>query len=146
MMLSNYLDDRKVLLASKERSYRELLRKMLERSTEKNVEAIQKMILERENIMPTILGKGIYLPRAVLREKNKSEVIIAISPTGLKFDDYGSVPASIIMLFLFAGRDDHPTILAQALRLLTDDNLRSELFLSEKPKDVIKAIRKWEEE
>jgi len=146
MMLSTYLDDRKVLLAVEERSYRELLRRMLEKSTEEDAEAIIEQILGRENIMPTILGKGIFLPRVVLREKNKSEVIIAISPTGLKFDDYGSVPASIIMLFLFAGRDDHPTILAQALRLLTDDNLRSELFLSEKPKDVIKAIRKWEEE
>jgi len=146
MMLSAYLDERKVLLDVEERSYRELLKKMLDRSTEKEAEPIIEMILEREKIMPTILGRGIFLPRVVLREKKKSEVIIAISPTGLKFDDYGAVPASIVMLFLFAEHDDHPAILAQTLRLLTDDSLRSDLFLSKKPKDIIKAIRKWEEE
>jgi len=146
MMLSVYLDERKVLLNVEERSYRGLLKKMLERSVEQDAEPIIEMILEREKIMPTILGKGIFLPRVVLKEKNKSEVIIAISPTGITFEDYGAVPASIVMLFLFAQQDDHPAILAQSLRLLTDDSLRSDLLTSKKPKDIIKAIRKWEEE
>ena len=146
MMLSSYLDEQRVLLDVEERSYGELLKKMLGKSIEKDAEQIIEMILRREKIMPTILGKGIFLPRVVLRNKKKSEVIIAISPTGLKFDDYGAVPAGIVMLFLFAEQDDHPAILAQTLRLLTDDSLRSDLFLGKKPKDIIKAIRKWEEE
>ena len=145
-MLSAYLDERKVLLNVEERTFRGLLEKMLQRSIEKDVESIITRILEREKIMPTILGKGIFLPRVILKGKDRSEVIIVVSPAGIAFEDYGATPASIVMLFLFAAQDDHPAILAQSLRLLTDDSLRADLLLGKKPKDVIKAIRKWEEE
>lgn len=145
-MLADYIDERKVLLNVDERSYQGTLLKMLEKSVEKDGAVIAQKILEREKIMPTALGKGIFLPRVVLMEKPKSEVIIAVNSKGLAFDDYGTATASIIMLFLFSENDNYAAVLAQSLRLLTDDSLRSDLIRSKKPKDVIKAIREWEKE
>ncbi|MGB7055874.1 MAG: PTS sugar transporter subunit IIA [bacterium] len=145
-MLADYIDERKVLLNVDERSYQGTLLKMLEKSAEKDGAVIVQKILEREKVMPTALGKGIFLPRVVLMEKPKSEVIIAVNSKGLAFDDYGTATASIIMLFLFSENDNYAAVLAQSLRLLTDDSLRSDLIRSKKPKDVIKAIREWEKE
>ena len=145
-MLADYVDEHKVLLNVDERSYRGMLLKLLEKSVEKDSAVIVDKILKREKVMPTALGKGIFLPRVVLKEKPKSEVVIAVNPKGLTFEDYGTATASIIMLFLFSENDDYAAVLAQSLRLLTDDCLRRDLIKSKKPNDVIKAIREWEEE
>jgi mannitol/fructose-specific phosphotransferase system IIA component (Ntr-type) len=145
-MLRDYVEERKVLLNVDAKTYEGTLMKMLDKSVEKEAESIVQKILQREKIMPTALGKGIFLPRVVLKAKPKSEVIIAVNSHGLSFEDYGMVTASIIMLFLFSENDNYAALLAQSLRLLTDDSLRSDLIKCRKPKDVIKAIREWEEE
>ena len=145
-MLANHIDERKVLLDVDETSYKSMLLKMLEKSNEDDKSVIVEQILEREKLMPTALGKGIFLPRVILKEKPKTEVIIAVNSKGLCFEDYGPLTANVIMLFLCSENDDYAAILAQSLRLLTDDTLRSDLIKSKKPKDVIKAIREWEQE
>ena len=145
-MLADYIAEQKVLLNMDETSYKGVLLSMLDVSTEDDCAGIVEKILDREKIMPTALGKGLFLPRVILKEKPKSEVIIAVNSKGLTFEDYGAQTASIIMLFLFSEHDDHAALLAQSLRLLTDDCLRTDLLKSKKPKDVIKAIREWEEE
>ncbi len=145
-MLADYLNEEKIILNFEEHSYRGTLERMLQKSGEKDPAAIIDKILEREKIMPTALGKGIFLPRVVLKEKSASEVIIAVNAKGLCFDDYGAVTANIIVLFLFSDKTDYAAVLAQSLRLLTDDSLRSDLLQSKKPKDVIKAISDWEQE
>jgi mannitol/fructose-specific phosphotransferase system IIA component (Ntr-type) len=146
MMLADYLDERKIMLNVEERSFRATLLKMLEKSTEKDVDAIVDKILEREKIMPTALGRGIFLPRVLLQNKSRSEIIIAVNAKGQCYDDYGSITANIVMLFLFSRNSDYATVLAQSLRLLNDDSLCSELLKSKKPKDIMKAIQDWEQE
>jgi mannitol/fructose-specific phosphotransferase system IIA component (Ntr-type) len=145
-MLTDYIAEAKVLLNVEETSYKGVLLSMLNKSAETDGTGIVERVLERERIMPTALGKGLFLPRVILKEKARSEVIIAVNPKGLTFDDYGAQIANIIMLFLFSEHDDHAALLAQSLRMLTDDCLRTDLLKSKKPKDVIKAIREWEEE
>ena len=146
MMLSDYLDKERILLNVSATGFRDMLLRMLETSTEQDKLLVVDKILEREKIMPTALGKGIFLPRVIIKEKSRSEVIIATNPSGLSFEDYASVPAYIIMLFLFSEDEDHAGILAQSLRLLNDDTLRSDILESIAPTDVIKAIAEWEED
>jgi mannitol/fructose-specific phosphotransferase system IIA component (Ntr-type) len=145
-MLADYLDKDRILLNVTAKKYRDMLLHMLETSGEQDKLCVVDNILEREKIMPTAIGKGIFLPRAVLKEKSKSEVIIATNPSGLSFEDYGPMQAYIIVLFLFSENDDSAAILAQTLRLLSDDTLRSDILESVAPIDVIKAISEWEEE
>ena len=145
-MLAEFLEPEKILLNFEEHNYHEALRKMLSRSAEKNVDQVLDRILSRDKVMPTALGKGIFLPRAIIDEKPRSEVIMAINHGGLVFEDYGALVANIITLFLFSKSDDHAAILAQSLRLLNDDGLRKTLFDCRKPDAVIKAITEWEKQ
>ncbi|MCK4940861.1 PTS sugar transporter subunit IIA [candidate division WOR-3 bacterium] len=145
-MLADYLGEGNILLNFDERSYRQALLKMLSKSVERNNLQIVDKILERENIMSTAMGKGVFLPRVIVTDKSKSEVIIAVNPNGLSFEDYGTSTANIIMLFLFSKNNDYAAILAQSLRMLNDDSLRADLLESRNAGDVIKAIREWEEE
>lgn len=145
-MLADFIAEDKVLLHVDEGSYRGILLRMLDKGGRKDGASIVEKILEREKIMPTALGKGLFLPRVTLKEMPRSKVVIAVNPKGLTFEDYGNQTASIIMLFLLSENDDYAALLAQSLRLLTDDCLRMDLLKSKKPRDVIKAIREWEEE
>ena len=145
-MLADYLDKHKILLNVTAKNYRDMLLHMLETSAEKDKLCVVDKIMEREKIMSTAIGKGIFLPRAVLKAKSRTEVIIATNPSGLSFEDYGPARACIIVLFLFAENDDPAAVLAQTLRLLNDDTLRSDILECITPSDVIKAISEWEEE
>lgn len=145
-MLADFIAENKVLLNVDEKSYRGILLRMLEKSTVDDGASVVEKVLEREKVMPTALGKGLFLPRVMLKDQSRTEVIIAVNSRGLTFEDYGAQTASIIMLFLLSEQDDYAAILAQSLRLLTDDCLRADLLKSKKPKDIIKAIREWEEE
>jgi mannitol/fructose-specific phosphotransferase system IIA component (Ntr-type) len=143
-MLAEYLEPKKILIDFNEHSYRVALQKMIGLSAEKNVDDILDSILNRDKVMPTAMGKGIFLPRAIIDDKPKSEVIMAINHGGITLEDYGTSVANIIMVFLFSKNDDHAAILAQSLRLLTDDSLRAALFDCRNPDEVIKAITDWE--
>lgn len=145
-MIAEYLDPKRISLDVEASSYREMLSKMLLTSFLPSVDAIVDRILERERIMPTALGKGIFLPRVVLEGRKRTEVFVTISHTGLVFDDYSGLVANVIMLFVFSEKDDHAALLAQGLRLLNDDVLRSDLLHCKKPAEVIKTINDWEKE
>lgn len=143
-MLAAYLRPDQILFNEAGQSYRDMLQKMIARSAEQDPGAIVDGILAREKIMPTALGKGIYLPRIIIDGKAGSEVIVAINRQGLRFEDYGPNVANIIVLFIFSGNDDHAAILAQSLRLLNDDNLRTTLLKCTTGTGIIKAISEWE--
>jgi mannitol/fructose-specific phosphotransferase system IIA component (Ntr-type) len=145
-MLSEYLKSATILLNAEANDYRELLSMMLDSSSIGDISGAVDKILEREKIMPTALGKGIFLPRVVLDNMKRTEIFIALNHSGLVFDDYGSAVANVIMLFLFSKNDDHVALLAQSLRLLNDDALRSDLLHCKKAADVISTIDDWEKE
>lgn len=144
-LLADYLEEGKILIGFEEHSYRELLSKMLACSTEHDTSVLLDRIFEREKVMTTALGKGMYLPRVIIKDKPKSEIIIAINPQGVCFDDYAGLPAKIVVLYLFAASDDRANMIARSLRMFNDDSLLADLAASKKPKEVISLIRKWEE-
>ena len=145
-MLSGYLKSSMILPNIEGNSYRELLSTILAKSSATDIPGTVDQIFEREKIMPTAMGKGIFLPRVTIDDLRKTEILIALNHNGLVFDDYGSAVANVIMLFLFSENDDHAALLAQSLRLLNDDSLRSDLLHCRKADDVIKTIHDWEKE
>ncbi|MGD8979604.1 MAG: PTS sugar transporter subunit IIA, partial [candidate division WOR-3 bacterium] len=78
-MLTDYIAEDKVLLNVDDTSYKGVLLGMLDKSAETDGAGIVEKIFEREKVMPTALGKGLFLPRVILREKPRSEVIIAVN-------------------------------------------------------------------
>lgn len=143
-MLGQYLERKKVLLNFTADTLEKGLMKMLEMSDERDRMALVKHVLDREDLMPTSLGKGVALPRIHVRDKDRSEIILALSPAGLPFRSFDQQQTRIIALFLFSANDDAASLLAQSLRLFNDDSLRTELLKCATEEEVIATVKKWE--
>lgn len=145
-MLSELLDENKILIHLSAQSLPDAIRIMLEKSDEKEHETIMQAIMDRESLMSTAIGKGVALPRTIIPGKKQSEIIIGMNPEGIAAQCFDLTPTRIIVLYLLSSNDDHATILAESLRLLNDDTLRVELQKVKRGHDFIATIRKWEEE
>jgi len=143
-MLSEYLAKEKILLNLKATDLKEALTQMLRMSTEKKHSVIIDSIMERESLMSTALGKGVALPRIIIEDKAKTEIIVALSPLGISMKSLDLLPVKIIFLYLFSEKDGYPAILAQSLRLLSEESLRAALLNSNTTDDIITIIKKWE--
>jgi len=144
-MLGEYLKKSKVLMNVTAESIEKSLMKMLRVSDEKDHVRLVEKIIERETLMPTSLGKDIALPRVHVENKEKTEIILALSPDGLPFRSFDQQQVKIVVLFLFSDNDDAPSLLAQSLRLFNDDSLRAELVKCATEEEVIATVNKWEE-
>ncbi len=145
-MLTEYLDKEKILLNLRTSELRETLQEMLRVSSEKKHSQIIDSIMKRESLMATALGKGVALPRMIIGDKAKTEIIVALSPQGISLRSLDLLPVKIIFLYLFSKNDEYPAILAQSLRLLSEESLRIALLNSKTAEDVIAIVKKWEEE
>ncbi|MGB3341949.1 MAG: PTS sugar transporter subunit IIA [bacterium] len=144
-MLAEYLNKNKILFDISAANYQQAIESLLQFS-EADTSHVIEQIMERESIMSTALGKGVALPRIVLDNQRKTEVIMGIVQKGLKFKSFDLVPIKIIILHLFAKNDDHTAILAHTLRLMNDDNLKNEIINCRNAENVIDVIKEWEEE
>lgn len=144
-MVAEYLAKDRILFDLDAVDYKQAMEQMLHVSEAETSEAIER-IMEREATMSTVLGNGVALPRVILENKAKTEVIMAIIPKGAKFESLDLLPIKIIILHLFSKQDDHAAILAQTLRLMNDDNLKNEIINCRTGNDVIEVIREWEED
>lgn len=144
-MVAEYLAKDRILFDLDAVDYKQAMEQMLHVSEAGTSEAIER-IMEREAIMSTALGNGVALPRVILENKAKTEVIMAIIPKGAKFGSLDLLPIKIIILHLFSKQDDHAAIMAQTLRLMNDDNLKNEIINCRTGNDVIEVIREWEED
>ncbi len=144
-MLTEYLEPQRMLLNLKAPNYQDALEKMLTLSERENHTQIINSIMDRETLMTTALGKGIALPRVILQDDINTEIIIAISAEGINLDSFDHLPVRIIFLHLFSEKDNYPSLLAQSLRLLNDDNLRLELLKTKTAEKVVDSIKIWEQ-
>lgn len=145
MVVTEYLAKNRILFELDAVDYKQAVEQMLHVSEVETSEAIER-IMEREATMSTVLGNGVALPRVILENKAKTEVIMAIIPKGAKFESLDLLPIKIIILHLFSKQDNHAAILAQTLRLMNDDNLKNEIINCRTGNDVIEVIREWEED
>jgi len=145
-MLSEYLAKERILLNLRTADLEEALTQMLRVSTEKKHSQIIDSIMKRESLMSTVLGKGVALPRTIIEDKAKTEIVIALSPQGISLKSFDLLPVKIIFLYLFSVKDEYPAILAQSLRLLSEESLRVALLNSHTADDIMTIIKKWEEE
>ncbi len=145
-MLTEFLDKEKILLNLRSRDLKEALKEMLRKSSERRHSQIIDSLMKRESLMSTALGKGVALPRMIIEGKDKTEIIIALFPQGVSLRSLDLLPVKIIFLYLFSQNDEYPAILAQSLRLLSEESLRIALLNSKTAEDVIAIVKKWEEE
>ena len=145
-MLTDHIEQHKILLNLEANDFKETLHKMVAVSERKNGPQLVDQILKREELMPTILGKGIALPRAILDDAVKTEIIVAVSPQGINAPSFDHLPVRIVILFLFSKRDKYASILAQGMKLVNDENVRADLLQAKNEDRVTEIVRLWETE
>ena len=112
------------------------------------VEAMVKVLLERERLGSTGVGNGIGIPHGKMKELNSLYLGFGISRQGVDFESIDGKPTHIF--FLLAVPADsaglHLTMLAQISRLLRDEGFRKRLMTTDTPQEVIQAIGEVEQE
>lgn len=148
-MILECIDEEKILLAPKEPDYRRLIERMLKNSA--LIDAADKgpvceRILERDQRMPTALGKGIAVPRYISDRIGRNEIIVAVDPAGLPVISSGQKPVKILFLLLLSANTAYADVLAQCLRLLNDDAVKEELLQAKDAPAIFRIIQRWEQD
>jgi len=109
-MILEYLSENRVIIDYQAVDYQHLLEQMVMHSTmsykKLNNRSLVDLVLERDSLMPTALGKGVALPRVIDDEIKPSEIIIAINPKGMTIDSMDRKPVKIVFLFLLSTKDN----------------------------------------
>lgn len=149
-MIVECLSEDRVIINESAEDYPRLLAAMAARSRLGNDgwdgKKTGELIIERDRLAPTALGKGVAIPRLSSDRIKASEIIICINEQGLPVAAIDHKPVKIVFLLLLARNRDHDAILAQTMRLLSDDSLRHELLQAGKSGDVIRILQRWEQE
>lgn len=122
---------------------RELLYQIRDDLTEYSAEDLLTAVLERENKMPTGVGKGVALPHALIPGLNRVYVAVGFSRAGIDFQSPDGEPATMAVLMLFPeeAHERRIRLLAQLSRLLRVEDLRIDLGSAASPGDVVSILK-----
>lgn len=126
---------------SKKQMLQELARKAAEitRLHERN---IFDVLLERERLGTTGVGKGIAIPHGKMAELDRLHGIFARLDAPVDFDSVDDQPVDLVFLLLApetAGAD-HLKALARISRLLRDGKMCDKLRSLDKPRDIYRLL------
>ena len=144
-MVAECLDESRILLKLEAADFNEAVRVMSARSGAPDPDALCRKVLEHEKMMTSCIGRGVALPRANIEGKDLPAIVVGVSAQGLKAPSLDRRLVTIIFLHVFPAAADGSKILCQSLRMLGDDNLRSELLRAAAPSDLIRIVSRWEQ-
>jgi PTS system nitrogen regulatory IIA component len=109
-------------------------------------EVLSEVILERENLMPTALGKGFGIPHA--RDFYLTDHQDMICVTFLdKPIDYGALdgePVHTLLFLLACDNKRHLSLLAKIAHLISDATMREALSQRPSKLRLLELIKNWE--
>jgi mannitol/fructose-specific phosphotransferase system IIA component (Ntr-type) len=70
--------------------------------------------------------------------------LIAVLERGVSLSGFDVIPVRLIILFLCSKTDDYPSLIAQSIRLCTDDNFRANACKCKDSGELIRLIGDWE--
>ncbi len=132
MKLSEIMSEKSIFLGLKSNSKRQLLQDMASKAAEItgiNERTIFDTVLERENLGSTGFGEGTALPHGRFEGLDKVYGFFAKLSSPVDFEAIDGKPVDLVFMLLSPEDNgaDHLTALAQASRLLKDENIRSKL-------------------
>ena len=151
MYIIDYLKEDAIFLRRRgKKKKREIIRELLELAAKKEIipsdkiEGIFAQIMERENQGSTGIGNGVGIPHCKSELVEHGVIIAATFPEGIKFNAMDGKPVYILFLFVFPGSEgkEYLQVLAKVARILSDENLRNRLILSETPQEFRETIAK----
>ncbi|TAL38863.1 MAG: PTS sugar transporter subunit IIA [Spirochaetes bacterium] len=152
MLISEYLKTDNIILGAASKDRWELIGEMLERALAsgeikpEDHDTIRKALTEREKSMSTGIGKGVAIPHCSSVKVDEATVVLAVCANGIDFDAIDNEPVRIAILLLVPKNKlaQHIKTLANIAKLMSIEELRSELLNSKTPDATLDAIRKYE--
>lgn len=150
MKLSDYLDESGIILDITGANKSEILLKLVgvleKKASIKDGAEIIKTLEDREKLKTTGIGSGIAIPHCKSSEVDRVHVVIGISRDGVDFESLDEQPANFFFLLVApenAG-SEHLKVSAKIVRLVREDQVRSDLLKMTSPKDVYEYIQSKE--
>jgi fructose PTS system EIIA component len=152
MQIQEFLTDKTVVVGlpagSKETVISELVHLFEGNPAVKDLEAVERAVLDREQVMSTGVGKGLALPHAKTSAVSDTVAALAITDGDVDFDSLDSDPVRI--LFLLVGtpeaKSHHVRILSRVSRLMNKDIVRKQMMAANSAEDLMKILASSEKQ
>lgn len=151
MKVSDILESGTIVLDIEAGEKQELIKRLVNelRSSvdETLVPEIKKLVIEREDVMSTGVGKGIAIPHAKVPGIENHLCVFARLKNPIEFGSVDGEPVHLVFL-LVGGHQKagiHIKLLSKISRLLNHDNFRNQLLKASDEQSVIDLFREEEE-
>ncbi len=150
MYIIDYLKPEAIFLKMKSGKKKEIIREILQKASEKGIvpedktEEIYNAIMDREKQSTTGIGNGIAIPHCKTEYIERGIILAATFPNGIKYNAIDGKPVYILFMFVFPGSEnkEYLQVLAKVARLLSDENIRNKLILTDTPEEFRNTIAK----
>ncbi len=119
----HFLAEGNIICDSRAKSVREVISELAHRAAHNTAglepEVIEKDVMLRESVMPTVVGAGLAVPHARMAAVKDLVVTMALSRDGIDFGVEGIPPVKVTILLLTP--EDEPGIHLQVLSALAKD-------------------------
>lgn len=111
-------------------------------------EDLVRVLMERERLGSTGIGKGIGIPHGKLKEIDSLILGFGLSQKGVNFESMDGQPTHIFFLLISPENSAglHLKLLAQISKILKDDVFRNKLLNSSNTEEIYKIIGEADEE
>ena len=149
MKITDFLTEKTIFPDLKAQNKRELLQELVApvaELTQISAETIMKVLLERERLGSTGIGKGIAIPHGKLPELKTLVMACGICRQGVDFDSLDNKPAYLFFLILAPENNAelHLQMLAKLSKYLKMPAFITDLLNAETPAEIIKIINQAE--
>ncbi len=108
-----------------------------------------KDVFERESLSTTGIGHNIAIPHARTDAVADFVIVFGRSKSGIEFASLDNEPVNLVFLMGTPngkGVNNYLKILAKLTRLLSKEDLKTLFYEAETPEDVIRALKRFEDE
>jgi len=152
MFLSENLKKNNILIKPLSKTSKDLIEEMLDRAIQNNdinasdKSGIFKALIERERSMSTGIGNGVAIPHCSSSRIDDLVMVMSLNDRGIDFDSIDGNPVRIAILLVVPKNKLtlHIKTLANIAKIMSNDELRSDLLMAKNAESVIRAIRKYE--
>jgi PTS system nitrogen regulatory IIA component len=108
---------------------------------------IIKVLLERERLGSTGIGRGIAIPHGKLKSIEFPILGLGISRKGVEFESIDSLPAHLFFVLITPelATGTHLTVLSQIARFLKNDDFKNNLLNAGSSQDILSIIQAEED-
>jgi PTS system nitrogen regulatory IIA component len=106
-----------------------------------------RVILEREKLGSTGIGKGVAIPHGKLKSIRNPILGFGLSQEGVDFDALDGLPVYLFFLLITPENEPgvHIKLLSQIAKLMKNDMIKDRLRQSNQPQQIIDILRSEEE-